>query len=116
VEVRNQGEALVHSTDKMLKDFGDKVAAEDKAAVESAVAELKTAMEGEDAEAIKQKVDAVAQASMKLGEAMYNASQGAEGGDAGQSAEAGNSGGGSDEKVVDVDFEEVKDDDDKKSA
>ncbi len=113
VEVRNQAEALVHSTDKMLKDFGDKVAAEDKAAVETAVAELKTAAEGDDAEAIKQKVDAVAQASMKLGEAMYNASQGAASGEAGPSADAG---GGSDEKVVDVDFEEVKDDDDKKSA
>jgi molecular chaperone DnaK len=116
VEVRNQAEALVHSTDKMLSDFGDKVSAEDKAAVASAVAELKTAAEGEDAEAIKQKIDAVAQASMKLGEAMYQASQGAAGGEAGgPSAEAGD-GGGSDEKVVDVDFEEVKDDDSKKSA
>jgi len=112
VEVRNQAEALVHSTDKMLKDFGDKVSAEDKAAVEAAVAELKTAAEGEDAEAIKQKVDAVAQASMKLGEAMYQASQGGAG-EAGPSAEAS---GGPDEKVVDVDFEEVKDDDSKKSA
>jgi len=112
VEVRNQAEALVHSTDKMLADFGDKVSAEDKAAVEAAVAELKTAAEGEDAEAIKQKVDAVAQASMKLGEAMYNQSQGGAG-EAGPSAEAG---GGPDEKVVDVDFEEVKDDDSKKSA
>jgi len=112
VEVRNQAEALVHSTDKMLKDFGDKVRAEDKAAVEAAVAELKTAAEGEDVEAIKQKVDAVAQASMKLGEAMYQASQGGTG-EAGPSAEAG---GGPDEKVVDVDFEEVKDDDSKKSA
>jgi molecular chaperone DnaK len=111
VEVRNQAEALVHSTDKMLKDFGDKVAAADKSAVEAAVAELKSAVEGEDVEAIKQKVDAVAQASMKLGEAMYNASQGT--GEAGPSAEAG---GGPDEKVVDVDFEEVKDDDSKKSA
>jgi molecular chaperone DnaK len=111
VEVRNQAEALVHSTDKMLKDFGDKVAAADKSVVEAAVAELKSAVEGEDVEAIKQKVDAVAQASMKLGEAMYNASQGT--GEAGPSAEAG---GGPDEKVVDVDFEEVKDDDSKKSA
>jgi molecular chaperone DnaK len=116
VEVRNQAEALVHSTDKMLSDFGEKVGAEDKAVVEAAVAELKTAAEGEDVEAIKQKVDAVAQASMKLGEAMYNASQGAAGGDgdAGPSADAGSN---PDEKVVDVDFEEVKDDDDdKKSA
>lgn len=110
VEVRNQAEALVHSTDKMLADFADKVSAEDKAAVEAAVAELKTAAEGEDVEAIKQKVDAVAQASMKLGEAMYQSAQG----EAGPTADAG--GGGSDEGVVDVDFEEVKDDDSKKSA
>jgi molecular chaperone DnaK len=114
VEVRNQAEALVHSTDKMLADFADKVSAEDKAAVEAAVAELKTAAEGEDVEAIKQKVDAVAQASMKLGEAMYQSTQGADGGEGGPSAEAGE--GGSDEGVVDVDFEEVKDDDSKKSA
>jgi len=113
VELRNQAEALVHSTDKMLADFGDKVSAEDKTAVESAVAELKTAAEAEDPEAIKQKIDAVAQASMKLGEAMYQSSQGAPGGEeGGPSADAGSP----DENVVDVDFEEVKDDDDKKSA
>ena len=114
VDVRNQAEALIHSTEKMLVDFADKVSPEDKAAVEAAAAELKTAAEGEDVEAIKQKVDAVAQASMKLGEAMYQTSQGGAAGEAGPSAEAG---GGPDEKVVDVDFEEVKDDDDdKKSA
>ncbi|GFO81239.1 MAG: chaperone protein DnaK [Methyloceanibacter sp.] len=114
VEVRNQAEALVHSTEKMLSDFGDKVAAEDKSAVEAAMAEVKTAAEGEDPEAIKQKLEALAQASMKLGEAMYQANQAA-GGDEGPSADAGGSAGG-DENVVDVDFEEVKDDDDKKSA
>ena len=111
VEVRNQAEALVHSTDKMLKDFGDKVAASDKSAVESAVADLKAAAERDDVAAIKEKIDAVAQASMKLGEAMYQASQGATD-EAGPSSAAG----GPDEKVVDVDFEEVKDDDSKKSA
>ncbi|MGI9384000.1 MAG: molecular chaperone DnaK [Methyloligellaceae bacterium] len=117
VEVRNQAEALVHSTEKMLTDFGDKASAEDKAAVEAAVAEMKTAAEGEDVEAIKQKVDAVAQASMKLGEAMYQATQDA-GGDGGDGAPSGDAGGeaGPDENVVDVDFEEVKDDDGKKSA
>jgi molecular chaperone DnaK len=113
VEVRNQGEALVHSTERMLKDFGDKVPAGDKALVETAVNDLKTALQGEDKDAIKQKTDALAQASMKLGEAMYQASQG-QGGAAGggPSADAG----GPDDKVVDVDFEEVKDDDSKKSA
>ena len=108
VEVRNQAEALVHSTDKMFTDFGDKVSDDDKAAVEAAIAELKTAAEGEDVEAIKQKVDEVAQASMKLGEAMYQSSQAA-GGEGDPSAEAGDA---PDEGVVDVDFEEVKDDQD----
>jgi molecular chaperone DnaK len=97
----------------MLKDFGDKVPAGDKSLVETAVNDLKTALQGEDKDAIKQKTDALAQASMKLGEAMYQASQG-QGGAAGggPSADAG----GPDDKVVDVDFEEVKDDDSKKSA
>ncbi len=108
VEVRNQAEALVHSTDKMFTDFGDKVSDDDKAAVEAAIAELKTAAEGEDVEAIKQKVDEVTQASMKLGEAMYQSSQAA-GGEGDPSAEAGDA---PDEGVVDVDFEEVKDDQD----
>jgi molecular chaperone DnaK len=111
VEMRNQGEALVHSTEKMLKDFGDKVPAADKGAVESAMEELKSALGGEDKDAIKQKVDALAQASMKLGEALYQANQGAPQGEPGGSAE-----GGGGEDVVDVDFEEVKDDDSKKSA
>jgi molecular chaperone DnaK len=111
VEIRNQAEALVHSTERMLKDYGDKVPAGDKNVVEAAVAELKTAIQGEDKDLIKQKVDALAQASMKLGEAMYQASQGGAGG-GGPSAEPGSP----DDKVVDVDFEEIKDDDSKKSA
>ena len=118
VETRNQGEALVHSTERMLKDFGDKVAAADKGTVEAAVTELKTAIQGEDAAAIKQKVDALAQASMKLGEAMYAASQGtaAAGGGAGGGAGGPSEGGSGGPDVVDVDFEEVRDDDSKKSA
>ncbi|MGZ8416991.1 MAG: molecular chaperone DnaK, partial [Methyloceanibacter sp.] len=112
VEIKNQGEALVHSTERMLKDFGDKVPAGDKALVETAVSDLKTALQGEDKDTIKQKTDALAQTSMKLGEAMYQASQGQAGAaSGGPSADAG-----PDDKVVDVDFEEVKDDDSKKSA
>jgi molecular chaperone DnaK len=111
VEVKNQAEALVHSTERMLKDYGEKVPAGDKALVETAVADLKSALQGEDRDAIKQSTDALAQASMKLGEAMYQASQGQAGG-GGPSAASG----GPDDKVVDVDFEEVKDDDSKKSA
>jgi molecular chaperone DnaK len=110
VEAKNQGEALVHSAEKSLKDYGDKVSAADKGAIEAAIAELKTALEGDDADAIKEKTNTLAQASMKLGEAMYAASQAgaAPGGD-----EAG--GEAKNEDVVDADFEEV-DDDKKKSA
>jgi molecular chaperone DnaK len=111
VEIRNQAEALVHSTERMLKEYGDKVSAGDKALVETALSDLKSAVQGEDKDAIKQKVDALAQASMKLGEALYQSSQGGAAG-GGPSASAG----GPDDKVVDVDFEEVKDDDSKKSA
>jgi molecular chaperone DnaK len=108
VEARNQGEALVHSTEKSLADFGSKVSAADKSAIETAIADLKTAIAGEDAEAIKAKTQTLAQASMKLGEAMYAASQaGAAGGEAGEAPKA--------DDVVDADFEEV-DDDQKKSA
>jgi len=114
VEVKNQAEALIHSTERMLKDYGDKVPAGDKAVVETALSDLKSAVQGSDKDAIKQKTDALAQASMKLGEAMYQASQ-AQGAAAGGGASA-SAGGGRDDKVVDVDFEEVKDDDSKKSA
>jgi molecular chaperone DnaK len=115
VETRNQGEALVHSTERMLKDFGDKVAAGDKTTVEAAVTDLKSAIEGEDVAAIKQKIDALAQASMRLGEAMYAASQGAAAAGGG-AAGGGPAEGGGGPDVVDVDFEEVRDDDSKKSA
>ena len=113
VETRNQAEALIHSTERMLKDFGDKVSETDRKAVETAAEDLKSAAQGEDVDAIKTKIDAVAQASMKLGEAMYQASQ------SGGGTDEGPSGGGEaagDDKVVDVDFEEVRDDDSKKSA
>ena len=76
VEIKNQAEALVHSTERMLKDYGDKVPAGDKSLVETAVADLKSALQGDDTDAIKQKTDALAQASMRLGEAMYQANQG----------------------------------------
>ena len=113
VEMKNQGEALVHSTEKMLKDFGDKVPAADRGVVEAALADLKSALQGEDKDLIKQKVDAMVQASMKLGEALYQSSQSAAaGGGSGSPSE----GGDGKENVVDVDFEEVKDDDSKKSA
>jgi len=112
VEAQNQADTLIHSTEKQLGEYGDKLAAEDKQAIESALAELKTAREGEDPEDLKAKMEALAQASMKIGEAMYKAEQEAGGdGEAGATDETSGSG---DDSVVDADFEEV-DDDDKKS-
>jgi molecular chaperone DnaK len=104
VEAKNQGEAIVHSTEKALAEHGDKVGATEKEAIETGLTDLKSALEGEDVEAIQAKTQALIQASMKLGEAMYSAQQGAEGGD-----EAA-----ADDGVVDAEFEEV--DDSKPSA
>ncbi len=110
VEVKNQAEALIHSSEKSLKDYGDKVSEEDRQAIENALAELKSAAEGDDVEAIKAKTTALAEASMKLGQAMYEANQAEGAAEASPEGEAK-----SDEDVVDADFEEI-DEDDKKSA
>jgi molecular chaperone DnaK len=112
VEARNQADALIHSTERTLADAGDKVPASDKAAVEAAVTALKEAMNGEDAAAIKSRTDALAQASMKVGEALYKAGQ--EGAPGAGGAAGGEQGG--DSTVVDADFEEVDDDKKSKSA
>jgi molecular chaperone DnaK len=115
VEARNQAEALVHTTERTLKESGDKIAAADREAVEAAIREVKTATAGEDVAQIQARTEALAQASMKIGEAMYKAQQGgssdaggggpADGGAAGGGA-AGSGAAGND-KVVDADFEEV---------
>src|SRR5690606_32093985 len=102
VEAKNQAEALLHSSEKSLKDYGDKVSAEDRQAIEDAITALRTAAEGDDAEDIKAKSNALAEASMKLGQAMYEASQ-AEAAQADARADAEKSG----EDVVDADFEEI---------
>lgn len=113
VETRNQAEALVHSAEKALKDYGDKVSAADKSVIEAAITETRGLLASEDAEALKAASNKLAEAQMKLGEAMYRDQQGGgSGGDAGPEA----SGGARDENVVDADFEEVKDDSKKKSA
>ena len=107
IEARNRADSLVHSTEKALKDHGDKVDAATKSEIETALADVKTALEGEDAEDITTKAAALAQVSMKLGEAMYKAGEGGE--DADVQPEAGHAAGG-DEDVVDAEFEEVDDD------
>jgi molecular chaperone DnaK len=106
IEARNQADALIHSTEKAVKDFGDKVGAEDKTAIESALSDLKTARDAEDVEDIKAKHQTLMTASMKLGEAMYAAQQGGEGEEPTGTAE--------DDGVVDADFEEVDGDDQKR--
>ncbi|SFI72936.1 molecular chaperone DnaK [Phyllobacterium sp. CL33Tsu] len=113
VEAKNQAEALVHSTEKSLKDYGDKVSAEDKGAIETALADLKSVIEGDDAEVIKAKTQTLAEASMKLGQAMYEASQAAEAAEGAAGAEAAAK---ADDDVVDADFEEIDEDGKKKSA
>ena len=115
VEARNQAEALMHSTEKMLEDIGDKVSDADKSTVEVALEELKEALDGEDMEAIDAKAQALSQSAMKLGEAMYQTAQtdSAGGDDEGPQAGASDQAGADD--IVDADFEEVEDDD-KKSA
>src|SRR5579863_2960455 len=76
VEAKNQADAVIHSTEKALAEHGDKVSSDEKAAIESAVADLKSSLEDEDVEAISAKAQTLAQGSMKLGEAMSKAQQG----------------------------------------
>jgi molecular chaperone DnaK len=116
VEARNQAEAMAHSTEKSLKEHGDKIEAADKTAIETALKELREAATGSDTDAIKAKTAALAQASMKLGEALYKAQAASGGADGDGDASTGTGGTKSkDDNVVDADFEEVKDDK-KKSA
>ena len=75
VDAKNSGEAMAHDAEKALKDYGDKVAQSDRSAIESAVASLRTALQGEDVEGIKARTNDLMQAQMKLGEAMYKAQQ-----------------------------------------
>jgi len=114
VEVKNFFVEKTPTTEKSLKDVGDKVSAADKSRVESAISELKEVLKSDNVEAIKTKTSALTQASMKLGEALYGAQAGGAAGGAGAPG-AGGSGGeqkkdGAGENVVDADFEEVKDD------
>jgi molecular chaperone DnaK len=109
VETRNGADSMIHATEKSLKDLGDKVAAADKTKIESAIAELKEAIKSDDVENIKAKTSAVAQAAMKLGEALYKPEAGS-GEGAGADAAAKKESASAADNVVDADFEEVKDD------
>jgi molecular chaperone DnaK len=105
VDAKNHADALVHSTEKALAEHGSKIAETERRAIEDAVSDLKEALKGDDAEAIKAKTNTLAQASMKLGEAMYK-----------QQAEADAAKDAAKDDVVDAEFTEVDDDKNKKSA
>jgi len=111
VDTRNQADALVHGTEKSLEDLGEKVEAEERAAIEAALNDLKEVLQGEDKEAIEAKIKALSEASASLAQKVYEqaaAEEGAAGEAAGQS-------GAADDGVVDAEFEEVKDEDSKDS-
>jgi molecular chaperone DnaK len=112
VEAKNGADALIHTTERTLTEAGDKVAQSDRDAVQQAIQALKDTLGGDDTGQIKAKTEALAQASMKVGEALYKAQQAA--GDGGPSSPDGHAGGGGaagggSDKVVDADFEEVDD-------
>ena len=116
VEARNAADALIHSSEKNLKEYGDKVSDDERQAIEDGIKDLKEALEGDDAESITAKTGTLTEATMKLGEAMYKAAQEdtAAGGDDSDDDDAaeGAGGDGSDgAKVVDADFEEVNPED-----
>ena len=106
VDVRNQADSLVFSTEKSLKEHGDKISAEEKKSIEEGIAELKKSLEGSDVEDIKKKTQNLIQVSMKLGEAVYKSQQkpGADKADNTKGAKPDDK-----ENIVDADFEDVKD-------
>ncbi|MFN3618765.1 molecular chaperone DnaK [Sphingorhabdus sp.] len=104
-EAKNNAESLVHTTEKQLEEHGSKIDAALKVEIEAAVAETKTAIEGGDSEAMKEKATALAQVAMKLGEAIYKEEQAA-----GASAGAASEEAPADDNVVDAEFSEVEDD------
>ena len=106
IDARNHAESLVHSTAKTLEEHGDKISAEEKSAIETASADLRTAAEGDDLADIKAKTETLMQASMKLGEAVYKAQS-----EAGPEAatDSGDEAAAPEADVVDAEFEEVDD-------
>jgi len=109
VDARNQADSLVFSTEKSLKEHGDKISAEEKKAIENGIVDLKKSLEGTDAEDIKKKTQSLIQVSMKLGEAVYKNQQKSEA----KAKESKDEKPEDKENVVDADFEDVKDDKEK---
>ena len=114
VDVRNQADTLIHSTDKNLKEHGSKVSEADKKAIEDASSQLKESLKGENTDDIKKKTEVLVQASMKLGEAIYKSQQNTK--PDSNKDDGKDDKGKKDDNVVDADFEEVKDENKEKSA
>ncbi|MDE0245788.1 MAG: molecular chaperone DnaK [Gammaproteobacteria bacterium] len=114
VDVRNQADGLVHSSEKALSDLGEKVQPDERAAIESAVADLKTALQGDDKSVIEAKSRALSEAAAGLAQRVYQEQAQAEQGGAGAEPEMDT--GGDDADVTDAEFEDVTPDDQKKSA
>jgi molecular chaperone DnaK len=110
-ETRNRADALLHATEKSLKDLGDKVSAADRAKVESALSDLKGVIRGDDKDVIETKARALAEASATIAQQAYAGAQA--GADAAGGATGGGSAAGGKEEVLDAEFEEVKDKDGK---
>jgi molecular chaperone DnaK len=118
IEARNHADSLIYTTEKSLKEYGGKIGASDRQAIETAISDLRGVLDTADAATLRSKTESLAQLSMKLGEAMYRAQADAASGGTGEGPDVGGSGAGGvgrDENVVDADFEEVEEDK-KKSA
>ena len=113
IDTRNQAESMIHGAEKSLADLGDKADADAKNEVEQAITDLKTSLEGEDISAIKEKTSALSAIMMKMGEAAYKASEQNNSTDSEEKETSSNE---NKEDVVDADFEEVKDNEEKKDA
>jgi molecular chaperone DnaK len=122
VDTRNRADAMVHAVEKALKDLGDKVSPDERAKAESALSDLRTALKGDDKEAIEKKTEALGQASASIAQRAYAAQDGAGGGAGGADAAAGSAAGAGaggaepgaqsskpEDNVVDAEFEEVRD-------
>jgi molecular chaperone DnaK len=119
IEARNHADSMIYTTEKSLREHGDKLGADDRSAIEQAIADLRGVLDSADVQTLRSKTESLAQLAMKLGEAMYRAQQaettsGGDGGDGGGASGTGGAATG-DDNVVDADFEEVEDDR-KKSA
>ena len=110
IDAKNQADSMIHSAEKNLKEFGDKVSDQEKNAIESDIKNLKDAIASDDSEKIKSGLEALTQSSMKLGEAMYKAQQQDASQPSDQEQATGDKASEKNEKVVDAEFEEVKED------